>query len=221
MAILSGLERGIQAFERLRAIPEQQRTERQRLAMNRLLQSTQDLQERASTAATNRQNADIQLTRSLVPDIEAGKQNDFNRSQMADRATTNDVIQVTQAAGGVSGDLTDRQGRNTVNSINAQYDGAGNLVRTQGGVNLTAQESQQEAAMRMLGMTQEQELKAMGMTYGDRALVPQILDTTRGLQSERLGFMREMAQMSQPNSFERAVGAVGPLAVLLASTLKS
>jgi len=221
MAILSGLERGLQAFERLRAIPEQQRTERQTQTINRLLQSAQEFQERAAATAANRQNAEIQLTRSLAPDIETGKQNDFNRSQTADRNTTNDIIQVTQAAGGVSGDLTDRQGRNTVNSINAQFDGASGLVKTQGDVNLTAQQSQQEAAMRMLGMAQEQELKAMGMTYGDRALVPQILDTTRGLQSERLGFMRELAQMNQPNSFERAVGTVGPLAVLLASTLKS
>jgi len=51
--------------------------------------------------------------------------------------------------------------------------------------------------------------------------VPQIIDATRGMQSERLGFMRELAQMNQPNAFERAVGTVGPLAVLLASTLKS
>jgi hypothetical protein len=221
MAILNGVERFLQTVERLRAIPEQQRTERQTQTINRFLQSAQDFQKQAATTATNRQNAEIQLTRSLAPDIEASKQNDFNRSQTADRNTTNDIIQVTQAAGGVSGDLTDRQGRNTVNSINAQFDGASGLVRTQGGVNLTAQQSQQEAAMRMLGMAQEQELKAMGMTYGDRALVPQILDTTRGLQSERLGFMRELAQMNQPNSFERAVGTVGPLAVLLASTLKS
>jgi hypothetical protein len=37
------------------------------------------------------------------------------------------------------------------------------------------------------------------------------------MRTEELDFMRELAKMNQPNTFERALTAVGPLALAVAS----
>jgi hypothetical protein len=222
MAFLGALERGYRAWNNLQAIPEQQRTERQLALAQRLGQLGRDIERETADADDQRVQNQALLTERLAPKVaareEAVKRNEAQRASDAYQDQVDGTIAVTRATGDVRGGLMDRQTEGNIRTIGAEYDGRTNLAQTVGGVNLTAQESQQRAAAAALEGARSQELAMAGKFIGNEALVPQIINATRGMQTERFGLMRELAQMNQPSTFERAVSTVGPFAVLLAST---
>jgi hypothetical protein len=223
MAFLSALERGYKAWNDLQAIPEQRRTARQVEQMRKLGQLGRELQRETDADADKRAQVQALFTERLAPQVaareERAKDEELQRSRTAYADTVGGTIDVTRATADARGDLMDRQADGSVRAIGAEYGGRGQLARTIGGVNLTAQESQQRAAMQALQGTQGHEMAMANKFIGDGALVPQAIDAVRGMQTERFGLMRELAQMNQPSVFERAVSTVGPFAVLLASTL--
>jgi hypothetical protein len=222
MAFLGALDRAYRAWNNLQAIPEQQRTERQVQLAQRLGQLVRDTERETATAADQRAQSQALLTERLAPGVAAreefAKDREAQRASNAYKDTVDGTIDVTRAAADARGGLMDRETEGNIRTIGADYAGRTDLAKTIGGVNLTAQESQQLAAARMLEGAQGQERFMAGKFIGDDALVPQIIDATRGMQTERFGLMRELAQMNQPSTFERAVSTVGPFAVLLAST---
>jgi hypothetical protein len=221
MSFMKALENAHRSFVDITSIPEQQRTQRQRQDLQELIKINEDIQARAAARAAQAEQAGLRQAADLAPGVqalqEASRNSELGRTLQLQNSQTQGTIDVTRAAGDVRGDLLDRQADGTVRSIAAQYDGAGNLVRTQGDINLRGQESQQQAALKALGMTQGHELGITGKFIGDGALVPQVIDATRGMRTEELDFMRELAKMNQPNTFERALTAVGPLALAVAS----
>jgi hypothetical protein len=222
MAFLSALNRAYRDWSNLQAIPERQRTERDLARLQKLNQLSLDYERETANAADQRTQSQILSTERLAPAVadreRRAKDEEFQRSRTAYTDQVGGTIDVTRATADARGDLMDRQADGNVRSIGAEYDGRTNLAQTIGGVNLTAQESQQRAAAAALEGARSQELAMAGKFIGNEALVPQIINATRGMQTERFGLMRELAQMNQPSTFERAVSTVGPFAVLLAST---
>jgi hypothetical protein len=221
MSLMKGLENAYRSFVDITSIPEQQRTQRQRQDLQELIKINEDIQTRAAARAAQADQAGLRQAAELAP---AAFELDERRRDGEARRTADQQRQQFSHTVGVLGEVL--QGRNALQEgqfsgqrglIDAQYDGAGNLLRTQGDVNLRGQESQQQAALKALGMTQGHELGITGKFIGEGALVPQVIDATRGMRTEELDFMRELAKMNQPNTFERALTAVGPLALAVAS----
>ena len=222
MAFLGALERGYRAWNDLLAIPEQQRTERDLARLQKLKQLSLEIERETADFADQRTRSQALLTEQLAPRVadreKRARDEEFRRSRTAYADTVDGTIDVTRATADARGGLMDKEAEGNIRAIDADYSGRTNLAKTIGGVNLTAQKSQERNATDALKLAQGQELAMAGKFIGNEALVPQIIDATRGMQTERLGLMRELAQMNQPSTFERAVSTVGPFAVLLAST---
>lgn len=106
------------------------------------------------------------------------------------------------------GDLMERGGGVTRSNIDAHYSGAGQLAQTQGNVDLERQTAQNRAISELVSMQHAQELGQMDRVIGQQPLIPQVLGTTRSMQTERLGVVRDLAEMAQPSPVARALGYI-------------
>lgn len=163
--------------------------------ITRINQRVQEEFERRADARARRQTLETQRLSSLSrPGEEAARENEFQRSEIARRGQTGDTIAV----------------------LNAGFDGRERLVDKSDGNKLTAQESQQRAILAALKEAGRHDENMADRFIGNDALAPQYLNTAREMQTERIGLMRELAQMDQPTGFERVVNTMSNAVVNLA-----
>jgi hypothetical protein len=207
MSFVDALTRGREALSRgreaLTGTSERLRDQRRAEQLRQVTQA----QEQAAEAAARRARADIAFVNQLAPDVatrdEIARQNEFQRSETERRGQTGDTVTVLNTALDGRERLQQGQFDGQGQLLAQQFDGTGSLIRTQGDVNLTAQESQQQAVERMLDKTQGQELRAMQMTYGDTALVPQILSEIGDARTQVLAHDERRNQMMMPTGFDK------------------
>ena len=194
MSIQTAIEGAYQLFE----IPNRIKRENVRKDRKELnAESLQTQQKMLEFIDRHNRNQTLQI-RELAPEVErlkeTAKQNEFNRSEIARRGQTGDTIAVVDAALAGRGRLEDRLASNK----------------------LTAQEQQQRAIHRALELAAVHDENITRRFIGDEPMVSQYLNTAREMQAERIGLMRELAQMNQltgPERFIRTVSdAVGNLA---------
>jgi len=215
MSFMKSLQDAYRSVVDITSIPEQQRTQRQRQDLLWLRELNDDIQTRAAARAAQADQAGLRQAAELAPGVqalqEASRNSELGRTLQLQNNQTQGTIDVTQAAGGVKADLLDRQADGTVRSIDAQYDGAGNLLRTQGDIDFRKLQAAQQA----LDTTQRHERDITGMFVGQEALVPQAIAATRGMQTERLAHEFRLAEMYRPNLAVQALIAAAPLAIAL------
>lgn len=203
MSIQTAIEGAFHLFD----TPNRIRRENAREDLRKLNAESLRTQKEMLEFVDQRYQDQVLQTRELAPEVErlkeTAKQNDFNRSEIARRGQTGDTIAV----------------------INATADGRGRLEDKLGSNRLTAQESQQQAVLNALYLAAGHDKDITGMFIGDKPMVPQYLNTAREMQTERIGLMRDLAQMNQPTGFERfvntmsnAVGNLAPFAVAMHRT---
>ncbi len=215
MSFMKGLQDAYRGFVDITSIPEQQRTQRQIQHAQEWVKLNEDIQERATARAAKADQAGLRQAAELAP---AAFELDKRRRDDEARRTAAQQQQQFSHTVGVLGEVL--QGRNALQEgqfsgqrglIDAQYDGAGSLVRTQGDIDLRKLQAAQQA----LGTTQGHERDITGMFVGQEALVPQAIAATRGMQTERLAHEFRLAEMYRPNLAVQALIAAAPLAIAL------
>lgn len=199
MSFAEALKSTLGYLAELGTLPGQAGDKRRLRTMELLQQQADKVQQSADMRASNAEARSIAAVNQLAPGISARARGDREHEV------------------GLESGLRQQQYDQTLGTLNAAVGGKTSLMKTAGDLDLQRLAAQGQ----FLDSQQRHELGMAGKFIGEGALVPQLLETARGMQGDQIGFMRELAQMNQPNTFERAVGTVGPLALLLAGTLKA
>lgn len=145
----------------------------------------------------------------------------FERDQIGRRNEVGNTIELETNRANLTGQLLGQATDSKVNVIGATYRGAGDLVKTQGGVEGQLQRDRLASAERMLGQAQAFETAQADRFVGSVPLAENYLSTAERMQGRELDARMQAVQMLAPTEFQRkiggAIGALAPIALMAAS----
>jgi len=217
MSLQESLKRGLAFVDELANYGSERQRQRALQLKKDLAAADQEILQRTLSVRNAADARAQQQTAALAPAVDARdetkRNNEVNRTITMQKAITANTGQTLNTAGDVQANLIGAQGDSAVRQINAGYAGAGGLRRTETEGQLAVLDRGRQAMQDQYGHERAMVTPFIGAT----PLAEQSFGTALTMQQNQHALIRDLAQMSRPTGWDRALQALGPTALAIAA----